>query len=88
MSGVINLPQYLNYDDESTERRYQELFNLILTKWFNTNGFFQPSLTSTQVSTLMGMTPPPENGTHWLNTTLNKMQFIDATGVVQTVTSA
>ena len=91
MSGMtpVDLPQYLNFDDENTERRYQELLNLILSQWFNSNGFFQPTLSATQLNSLLAMSPVPiQNGTHWLNSTVNKMQFLDNTGTVQTITSA
>jgi len=84
MSGqsIIDLPQYLNNDDAATERRYQELLNLILTQWFNSQGFSQPIFTAAQVAALT-LVP----GKHWVNSTLHKMQFVDDTGTIQTVTS-
>jgi hypothetical protein len=87
MTTPVDLPQYLNYDDEATERRYQELLNLILTQWFNSNGFFQPTLTNAQVTAILAMTPAPLVGTHWYNSDLDKMQFIGAGNVAQTITS-
>lgn len=85
--NVVDLPQYLNFDDEQTERRYQELFNLILTQWFNSNGFFQPTLTDAQVVAILAMVPPPIVGTHWYNVTQDKMQFVGAGNVARTITS-
>lgn len=85
--GVVDLPQYIKNGDFLQQEIYFELMNLILTQWFNSNGFFQPSLTSDQVEELLNLPQPPGPGVHWLNTDLNKMQFIDATNVVQTITS-
>lgn len=88
MSGVSgDLPQYRRDIDYANQEGYQELLNLILTSWFNSSGFYQPTLTAAQVTQLT--TPPAflPNGTHWLNATLNKMQFVDNTGTIQTVTS-
>ena len=90
MSGagtVSELPQYRRDLDYANQEGYQELFNLVLTQWFNSSGFFQPTLTSAQVTQLMAQTPPLPNGTHWLNSNLNKMQFVDSVGTVQTITS-
>ncbi len=88
MSGIAgDLPQYLRNPDYTDQEGYQELFNLILTQWFNSSGFFQPTLTNAQVTQLMAQTPPLANGTHWLNSDLNKMQFVDNTGTVQVITS-
>lgn len=87
-TGVANeLPQYLQNPDYAWQEPYQQLLNLVLTSWFNGNGFWQPTLTTTQVTQLMSQTPPLPNGTHWLNSTVNKMQFVDSLGVVQTITS-
>lgn len=87
MSGVVDLPQYLRNPKYEQQEGYQELFNLILTQWFNSSGFFQPTLTNAQVVTLLAMVPPPLVGTHWYNSNLDKLQFIAAGNVVQTVTS-
>lgn len=95
MSGVANdLPQYNRDPNYENQESYQELLSLVLTAWFSSNGFFQPTLTDVQVNQLMGISPPlPDgvpplpNGTHWLNSTVNKMQFVDSTGIVQTITS-
>ena len=64
-----------------------QLLNLTLTTWFNSSGFYQPTLTNAQVTQLMAQTPPLPSGTHWLNSDANKMQFVDFTGIVRTITS-
>lgn len=87
-SAGNELPQYRRDDNYANQEGYQELFNLILTQWFNSAGFFQPTLTAAQVTQLTTLPAFLPNGTHWLNATLNKMQFVDATGAIQTVTSA
>lgn len=88
MSGIAtDLPQYRKDPDYERQESYQELLSLILTAWFNSTGFYQPTLTDAEVMQLMAATPPLPNGTHWLNSDLNKMQFVDATGVVRTITS-
>lgn len=88
MSGATtDLPQYRRDSDYANQESYQELVSLILTSWFNSAGFYQPTLTTAQVAQLMGQVPPLPNGTHWLNSNLNKMQFVDSTGIVQTITS-
>lgn len=86
MSGVVDLPQFIARDGFDAQESYFELQELILTQWFNSNGFFQPSLTNAQVATLMAMTPRPTIGTHWYNIDLDKMQFVGASAV-QTITS-
>lgn len=88
MSGIASdLPQYRRDTDYANQEGYQELFNLILTAWFNSSGFFQPTLTNAQVTQLMAQTPPLPNGTHWLNSDVNKMQFVDNAGTVRTIIS-
>lgn len=82
--NVVDLPQYLNFDDEQTERRYQELFNLILTQWFNSNGFFQPTLSSVQAASILAMVPSALAGTHWYNSDLGGVQFVGNLGKAQT----
>lgn len=80
-----DLPSYIQ---QKNMENYNEEFNQTLRNWFSSSGFFQPILNNTQVSELLTLIPAPANGTHWLNSDLNKMQFIDATGVVQTITSS
>jgi hypothetical protein len=77
-----------NYIQQKNMENYNEEFNQTLRNWFSSSGFYQPMLNNTQVSELLALIPAPANGTHWLNSDLNKMQFIDATGVVQTITSS
>lgn len=88
MSGIAaDLPNYRRDIDYANQEGYQELLNLVLTAWFSSSGFYQPTLTNAQVTQLMSQMPPLANGVHWLNSNLNKMQFVDNTGTVQTVTS-
>ncbi len=87
MSGPVDLPQYIKDGDFIGQQDYFQLNAKILTDWFNSNGFFQPSLTNAQVVLLLALSTPPPAGTHWFNTDLNKMQFMGNTNTVQTVTS-
>lgn len=89
MSGnntPIDLPQYREDPLYVNQEGYQRQLNLILTQWFNSNGFFNPTLTNAQVALLMAMTPAPLIGTRWYNSDLDKEQFVGAMGV-QTITS-
>ena len=88
MSGISSdLPQYRRDSDYTNQEGYQELLSLILTSWFNSAGFFQPTLTNLQVTQLT--TPPAflPIGTHWFNSDLNLMQFVGNLGVIQKITS-
>ncbi len=87
MSGVVNLPTYLDDDSEDVRRVYHQQLNLILLQWFNSNGFFNPTLTNAQVVAILAMTPAPVVGTMWYNSDLDKMQFVGAGNVAQTITS-
>ncbi len=89
MSGanVTNLPAYRSDPDYNSQQRYQELLNVILRQWFNSDGFFLPSLTNAQVAQLLTINPPVIAGTQWYNSDLNKLQFMGSGNVVQTVTS-
>ncbi len=87
--GIISeIPQYLQNPDYAWQEPYQQLLNLTLTTWFNSSGFYQPTLTSAEVTQLMAQTPPLPTGTHWLNSDINAMQFVDVNGAVQTMTSS
>lgn len=84
----LDLPSYIEQKDQGL---YNEELNQTLRQWFNSSGFYQPTLTLIQVDQLIALyaaNPTAISGYHWLNADLNKMQFIDITGVVQTITSA
>jgi hypothetical protein len=92
MSGIgiteQNLPQFISQKDFEHHISYFELMSLILTQWFNSNGFYLPTLTDAQVTTMVaqyGSGPWPIK--QWYNSDQVKLQFLDATGAVQTVTS-
>ncbi len=88
MSGIVtDLPQYRADSDYTNQERYQELLNLILSQWFNSDGFFNPTLTNAQVTQVLAATPAPVVGTMWYNSDLDKMQFVGAGNVAQTITS-
>lgn len=88
MSGApVDLPQYRRDIEYKDQEGYHELFNLILTQWFNSNGFFNPTLTNAQVVALLALPQPPLKGTMWYNSDLDKLQFVGAGNVAQTVTS-
>jgi len=89
MSNIpIDLPTYIKEEDFANQQTYFEYQSLILSLWFNSSGFFNPSLTDAQVTALLALANPPPTGTRWFNVTQNKEQFIDSGGVVQTITSA
>lgn len=87
LGTITDLPTYIKNGDFLQQQTYFELLSLILTRWFNNNGFYQPILTDADVTDILAVPAPPPPGTHWFNTTQNKMQFIDNTGNVQTITS-
>lgn len=87
MSGITTLPQYATNPDYSAQEYYQELFNRILTTWFNNDGFSQPVLTNAQVAVIVSINEPTYLGKHWYNSDLDKMQFMSAANTVQTITS-
>lgn len=87
MSGFIELPQYLKFATPEQQERYQAQLNLALTQDFNSNGLLLPVLDNAQVATLAGLTNIVIIGRIWLNSDLDKLQFIDTSGTVQTVTS-
>jgi hypothetical protein len=82
------LPTYILNGDYASQEFYHELLNTILTQWFNSNGFFNPSLTTAQVASLLAMDVPPPKGTRWFNSDLDKEQFVGNTGAVQTINSS
>lgn len=86
-TGPTDLPQFIRKMDFEAQETYFELMSLILTQWFNSSGFFQPTLTNADVVNLLALPTPPTVGTHWYNSDLNKMQFVGSGNVVQTVTS-
>ena len=87
MSGIVtDLPQYRADPDYNSQERYQELLNLPLSFWFNPNGFALPALTAAEVTSILALSPVPTQRI-WINSTLNKIQFLDTTGTLQTVTS-
>lgn len=86
MSGV-NLPQYAANPDYAQQEYYQELLNTILLQWFNSDGFFLPSLTNAEVATLIATTPAIQPCRIWFNSDLGKAQLLVATGTVETITS-
>lgn len=82
------LPQYFSNSSYEAQEFYQELFNRIITQWFNgNNGFFQPTFTNAEVAVLVALPTPLLAGTHWYNSDLDKMQFMGAGNTVQTITS-
>lgn len=85
MSSVAtNLPQYAANPDYAAQEYYQQLLSAILLQWFNSDGFFQPTLTNAQAAAVFALSPPL--GTHWYNSDLDKMQFVGASAI-QTITS-
>ena len=87
MSGIVtDLPPYRADSDYTNQERYQELLNLMLTDWFNPNGFALPALSNAQVADILALVPVPTQRI-WINSNLNKIQFLDTSGTLQTVTS-
>jgi len=89
MSQPQDLPPFIKRGNFEEQENFFELFFAILQSWFNSNGFYLPTLTSTQVTALVaqyGSGPWPIK--LWYNSTNNVLQFLDATGAVQTITSS
>lgn len=87
MSGIVtDLPPYRADSDYTNQERYQELLNLTLAFWFNPDGFALPALTAADVVNILALSPVPTQRI-WINSTLNKIQFLDTSGTLQTVTS-
>lgn len=84
MLTPVDLPSYLKEIDQEW---YNEELNQILIDWFNSSGFFLPSLTNAQVAALIAITPAVEPCRIWFNTDLGKAQLLVAEGVVETITS-
>jgi len=84
---LTDLPQYHRDQDYALQEAYQELLCLILTTWFNSNGFFQAQLTNAQVTAILAQDIAPPPGTHWYNTDDDVMQYIDNAGAVKTITA-
>jgi hypothetical protein len=80
-----DLPTYIKNENQE---RYNTLFNQIITDWFNSSGFFLPTLTNAQVAALVAITPAIPACRVWFNSNLGKMQILVAPGTVETVTSA
>lgn len=83
-----DLPSYIQ---QKNMENYNQEFNQTLRNWFSSSGFYQPTLSTAQKNTLLALyalNPTVISGYHWLNSDLNKMQFVDVTGVVQTITSS
>lgn len=91
MSGSIiptNLPKYIEFGTDADKELYNQLLNLVLTLWFNSDGFQLPQLTSTQVTALVALADTTNLARIWYNSTTNALQFMGASNVVQTITSA
>lgn len=79
-----DLPTYIKNDNLEV---YNILFNQIITDWFNSSGFFLPTLTNAQVAILIALVPAVQPCRAWFNSDLGKMQILVAVGTVETVTS-
>ncbi len=89
MSQPQDLPPYIRQADFEAQQSFFDLFFGIMQLWFNSNGFYLPTLTSAQVTTMVaqyGTGPWPIK--LWYNSDNVVLQFLDATGAVQTITSA
>ena len=87
MSLPQNLPKYLSWGNDKDVEAFNQLFNLIITTWLNSNGFQMPPLTATQVTALTALNDVNNLGRVWYNSTTNKLQFMGASNTVQTITS-
>lgn len=91
MSGINptsdDLPSYIKNGDYFSQENYHELLNTILREWFNSSGFFLPTLTDTQVTDLISLLSAPYPIKIWYNSDQDKLQFLTPSGVVQTITS-
>jgi hypothetical protein len=83
---MSDLPTFLT-GDSANILNYEIELNETLRQWFSSAGFVMPTLTTAQVTQLLGSSTPPIAGTFWYNSTLNKMQFVGAGNTTQVVTS-
>ena len=91
MSGINelnDLPPYRADPNYANQEYYQELFNLLLSTWLSSSGFQIPNLTTLQIADLIALTVPPPAGTLVYNKTLDVLQFVGATGAIQTISSS
>jgi len=90
MSGTranqVNLPQYIKDGEFMRQEDYLELQSLILALWFNPDGFKIPPVTNAQAAAILNLKLPA--GTLFYNIDDDCMQFIGATGEIQTVSSS
>lgn len=78
------LPTYIkNKDNEN----FNEEFFETLRQWFNSDGFYLPTLTNAQEAILMTLNPPLQPFRQWFNSDIGKLRILVAVGVIQTVTS-
>jgi len=84
---LSDLPTYIKGAPFEQQEPYFELMSLILVRWFGSSGFYNCNLTNNEVEDLLFLQPQPPPGTRWLNTTINKEQFIGTDGAVHTITS-
>ncbi len=86
-SSSNDLPTYIKNGDYEQQETYHELLNTILTQWLSSNGFQIPVLTATQITALLALGTQPA-GTLVYNSTSDVMQFVGATGAIQTISSS
>jgi hypothetical protein len=82
-----DLPSYIKNGDYEQQQAYHELLNTLLRQWLSSNGFQIPTLTSTEITALLALGVQPA-GTLIYNSTSDVLQFIGATGAVQTINSS
>jgi hypothetical protein len=79
-----DLPTYIKQDNYEN---YNEELNQTLRQWFNSDGFFLPSLTNAHVAAILALVPAVQPAKIWFNTDLGKAQLLVAVGTVETITS-
>lgn len=82
-----DLPSYIKNGDYEQQEGYHELLSLRLTEWFNSNGFFLPTLTNAQVTALLALQTAPYAVRQWYNSDIQELQWLRPDGTVRTITS-
>jgi hypothetical protein len=83
MSQPQDLPPYIRRATFEEQATFFDVFFTILPLWFNSSGFYLPTLTNADVSSFTA----PYFVKIWYNSDTTALQWLDPTGTVHTITS-
>jgi hypothetical protein len=87
MSQPQDLPTYIRQADFEQQQPFFDLFFAIIQIWFNSNGFYLPTLTNAQVTARNALLSSPYPIMLWYNSDVDALQWLNPAGTVKTVTS-